>query len=113
ATAPRGRTKLSFTTCFATRRRELAVFPHRWVLDLVLPVLVRDPMIAQMGFHRFADRRVKRIGAEACEKSEALELVLHGVLHLREAELDTLAAQAVVELGDAVGCSDVDARHGF
>ena len=54
----------------------------------------------EVGPDGLAERREERLRAEAREEPEALQLVLDRVLHLREAQLDAVGAQRVVELGE-------------
>src|SRR5258707_544949 len=80
-----------------------------WGLLLAIDPL--DRMAAQVGLYRFAERHVKRVGAEAREEFKTFQLVLDRILHLREAQLDALGAQTVVEFRDDVRGGDVDACH--
>src|SRR5262245_22508245 len=58
---------------------------------------------------RFLDSGKETFVSESRENPEAPHLVLHRILHLGEAELDSRGAKRVVELDDGVGCRDVDA----
>ena len=54
----------------------------------------------EKGAHRFPQRREEALCTQPREQPEALELVLDRILHLREAQLDALGVQTVVELHD-------------
>src|SRR6516162_6104751 len=77
----------------------------------MLPVDPLDRVSGQIRAHRFADGGEKGLLAKACKKPEALQLVLHGVLHLRESQVDACRAQSLLELANGIGCSDVHAGH--
>ena len=67
------------------------------------------PVGLQIGADGRADRREEELFAEACEKSEALQLVLDRVLQLGKAQLDARRVQGLVQFGQHVGGGDVDA----
>jgi Sigma-54 interaction domain len=83
--------------------------PRWWRSPLDLPVRVNREIAA----NRFLDRCKEGLLAEAREESEALQLVLHRVLHLGKAHLDTRGVKRLVELANDVARGDVDAGDGL
>ena len=78
-------------------RLSLPAHPSERVIPLdgiVLPIDPVDGMSCEIRIHRVADRREERVFAETREESVALQLVLHGIFHLGEAEFDARVAQA-------------------
>ena len=54
-----------------------------------------------VGAHRLVDSREEGLFAEAREKPETLELILHRILHFGETQLDARGVQGVVEFAEA------------
>ena len=67
-----------------------------------------DGMDRAVGAHRLVDSREEGLFAEAREKPETLELILHRTLYFGETQLDARGVQGVVEFADGIGCGDVD-----
>ena len=78
---------------------------------LVRPIRPIHRVALQVTVGRSPDGRKKETFADPCEQSETLELVLHGILELGEAQLDAGFAQRLVQFGEHVGGGDVHAGH--
>src|SRR6478672_4660244 len=70
-------------------------------------------ILLKVGIDRGAYGWVEVRGTEALEQLEALELVLHRVLHFRKLKFDARCAQLLLQLGQHVRRSHVDARDGL
>src|SRR5262245_23140825 len=79
----------------------------------VLPVDPFDGIGGEVGADRFADGCEEGLLAKVREEPEALQLVLYGVLHFGETQLDARRAQGLVELADRVGGGNVYAGDGL
>lgn len=69
---------------------------HLALRRAILPVNPLDWMVREVGSHRFAESREKRLFPEACEESKAFELVLDRIFHLSEAQFNRGGVQAPV-----------------
>src|SRR5215471_17495016 len=79
----------------------------------VLPVYPIHCMAVEIASDRGTYRGEKGRLAKSGEESKALELVLDRVFKLGKAQLDSGLVQSVVQFGEGVSRSDVDARNWF
>src|SRR5262245_56267542 len=66
-------------------------------------VLSVDAMSSDVGANRFLDGGKETLFAEVCQEAEALQLVLHRILHLGKTHLDARGVQRLVEFAHRIG----------